>query len=52
METTYEQRLNGSNDFSFAASYHADGLDSVSGEPLEGSGFEEEKPESDFEEEQ
>ena len=50
MKITYEQRLNRSNNLSFTASYYAAELDSIGGEPLAGSGFENETPEPDFEE--
>ena len=50
MEVTHERQLNGSNDGAFAPPDHTDELDNIGGEPLEGSGFDDETPEPDFEE--
>ena len=49
MKVTHERHLNGSNDGSLAPPDHTDELDTIGGEPLEGSGFDDETPEPDFE---
>lgn len=52
MQVTHERHLNEINDGSLAPPDHTNELDTIGGEPLEGSGFDAETPEPDFEEEQ